>query len=289
MTEQNNKHGLGRGLEALFGDDDLNIDLEKLTQNSDDSVSCVKIEDIIPCRFQPRKNFTDESLNALAESVKEKGILQPLLVRKKENKFEIVAGERRYRAALKAGLKEVPVIYKELNDNEAFEIALIENVVRENLTPIEEAFGFERLMKSFNYTHEELSKIVGKSRSYITNILRLLNLPKDVRKFVDEGQISVGHARALVGFENALTVAEKIVKNDLSVRQTENLINQLKNKKSEKTVPQKQEDVLKIEKELSEKLKVKVDVKFNAKGKGKIILNYKDFSELENLLDKLEH
>ena len=195
MTEK--KRGLGRGLDALFGEEPQELDFNKLVNDPSAAggIEMIDIEKIKPCPYQPRKNFDKESLDDLIQSVKEKGILQPLIVRKKGSKFEIVAGERRYRAATSAGLKQVPVILKDLNDAEAFEISLIENIIRQNLNPIEEACGFDKLVKEYNYTHETLSKSIGKSRSYISNSLRLLNLPDLVKSLIGEGRLSeIGRA-----------------------------------------------------------------------------------------------
>lgn len=288
MTEQ--KHGLGKGLDALFGEEPSDFDLNKLVSEavSTGGVETVDVEKIKPCPYQPRKNFDEESLTELVQSVQEKGILQPLLVRKKDDMFEIIAGERRYRAAVKAGLKQIPVIRKDLTDKEAFEVSLIENIVRQNLNPIEEANGFEKLIKEYQYTHETLSKSVGKSRSYISNAVRLLGLPANVQKLVGEGSLSAGHARNLVGLPNAEELAQKIISKDLSVRQTEDLIFKLKEGKKVRKAKIKPEDVQKIEDSLSRRLEVKTEVSYNTKGKGKIVLKYNSFFELENLLNKLE-
>jgi len=288
MTEQ--EHGLGRGLDALFGDDEKDFDLVKFVDDSPEhgGVEYISVEKIVPCAYQPRKSFDDESLKELTQSIKEKGVLQPILVRKKDGMYEIVAGERRFRAAIDAGLESVPVIEKDLSDAEAFEVALIENMMRENLSPIEEAKGFQKLIQEYQYTHENLSKSVGKSRSYITNMTRLLNLPLEVQTLINDKKISAGHARALVGLENAEEIAQKIITKDLSVRQTEDLISRLKSGKKEKISPVQSSDVLRIEKELEERLAVKTKVSFNKKGKGKIVLQYNNFKELEDLLNKLE-
>ena len=287
MTDK--KHGLGRGLDALFGEEPQALDLNKLVSDTvGGGIETVDIQNIIPCPYQPRKTFDEESLNDLTQSVKEKGILQPLLVRKKGNKFEIIAGERRFRAAQKAGLKEVPVIQKDLSDAEAFEVSLIENIIRQNLNPIEEASGFEKLIKEYHYTHDTLSKSVGKSRSYISNAMRLLALPASVQQLLGDGKLSVGHARTLVGLQNAEDLAQKIISKDLSVRQTEDLILKIKEGKKPKKEKIKPENIAEIERDLVQKLGVKAEVSFNPKGKGKIVLKYNNFNELENLLNKLE-
>ena len=286
------KHGLGRGLDALFGDDSQEFDLVKFVEDTPDSnskgVEYMSVESIMPCEYQPRKTFDDESLKDLTESIRQKGVLQPILVRKKGGAYEIIAGERRFRAAIDAGLNTVPVIRKDLSDAEAFEVALIENMMRENLSPIEEAKGFQKLTQEYQYTHEKLSQSVGKSRSYITNAIRLLDLPMDVQTLVNDKKISAGHARALIGCENAEELAQKVIEKDLSVRQTEDLISRLKNGKKDKTPILKDDDVVRLEQELEVRLNVKTEVSFNQKGKGKIVLKYNNFKELEDLLNKLE-
>lgn len=284
----NDKHGLGRGLDALFGEeteDGFSLDALGLSENGVESIDVSLVK---TCVFQPRQNFDKESLKELAESIKQKGVLQPILVRKKQNQYEIVAGERRFRATLMAGLKKIPAIVKEFDDRQAFEIALIENIVRQNLSPIEEAKGFEKLTRDFHYTHEDLSKSIGKSRSYISNMMRLLNLPNDVQDKVNSGILSASHARVLAGVENASELAEKIVSKDLNVRQTEDLINKIKQGKMPKKSIQKNTEIKKIEENLEKKYGVKAEISFNPKGRGKIVLKYKNFSELENLLNKLE-
>lgn len=285
-----NKHGLGRGLGALLGDDDLNLDLEFLDDEKQ-SVKNVKVTDLHAGKFQPRTHFDDEKIKSLAKSVKEKGILQPLLVRKDFKGYEVVAGERRLRAAILAGLTEVPVIEKELSDVETLEIALIENIVRQNLNDIEEAKGFSKLMSEYAYTQEKISEIVGKSRSYIANSLRLLNLPDDVKQLLIDKKISAGHARALIGCKNAFSLAQKIIKEGLNVRQTEELVAKAKNTaiKPEKIKKVKDSDLLEIENNLTQKIGIKVQINAGKNGKGKVVLNYKDLSELENIINKLEN
>lgn len=289
-----NKHGLGRGLGALLGDMDLDLDL-----NSSDkgAIKSVKLNQIVAGRYQPRQQFDEEAINALAKSVKEKGILQPILVRKQNDKYEIIAGERRYRAALQAGLTEVPVIEKSMADNEALEIALIENIVRQDLTPLEEAKGFEQLMREFAYTQEKLSEVVGKSRSYIANTLRLLNLPDGVKSLLNQGKLTAGHARCLIGLQDAEELASKIVAEGLNVRQVEAMVSENKNSSPEaKKRPLNQNsskikdsELAAIENELSSKLGAKVQINNTKNGKGKIVISYNNLSELEDLLEKFEH
>ncbi len=288
----NNKHGLGRGLGALFGDEDINGEL--LGGEGGADIRHVKTAELLPGKFQPRQNFSAEAIDALADSIKEKGVLQPILVRRRNDKYEIIAGERRFRAAQKAKLEEVPVIIKDMADNEVLEVALVENIVRQDLTAVEEAAGFDRLMHEFAYTQEQLSKIVGKSRSHIANTLRLLTLPENVKDLINQGRLSAGHARTLIGLENATELAAQIVAEGLSVRQAEELVSKIKSLSSEagksRPVAKKTKDseLLRLESELSQKFGLKVQINAGQKGKGKVILCYNDLSELENIIEKIE-
>ena len=243
----NKKHGLGRGLEALLGDDDLNFNLDTINADgfSNLGTALLKVEDLIPSPYQPRTEFNPEALNALVQSIKEKGVLQPLIVRKVGEKYEIIAGERRWRAAKLAGVTEVPVIEKDLNNQEVLEVALVENLLRENLSAIEEAEGFNRLIQEFSHTHEALSQIVGKSRSYITNAIRLLDLPESIKDMLKENKLTAGHARTLIGLPDAETVAQKIIEKGLTVRQTEELVNSIKNKANTNPVKKKKDPSIK--------------------------------------------
>ena len=301
MNANNKKFGLGRGLEALLGDEDINLDLDSETADVSNLVENtvfksekneVKISDIVPCSFQPRTEFDREALESLAQSIKEKGVLQPLLVRKKNDKYEIIAGERRWRAAQLAGLDEVPVIVKDLNDSETLEIALIENLQRENLSAIEEAEGLNRLMSEYAYTQEIIGKVIGKSRSYIANTLRLLGLPEEIKQLVKENKLSAGHARALIGCENASELANKIVKEGLSVREAEALAANAKGINVKNIAPKQPKpvdrDLEKIMADLEEKLKLKVKINAGKKGKGSITLHYNTPAELSSILDILE-
>lgn len=301
MNANNKKFGLGRGLEALLGDEDINLNLDDETADVSSLVENavfktekneVKISDIVPCSFQPRTEFDREALESLAQSIKEKGVLQPLLVRKKNDKYEIIAGERRWRAAQLAGLDEVPVIVKDLNDSETLEIALIENLQRENLSAIEEAEGLNRLMSEYAYTQEIIGKVIGKSRSYIANTLRLLGLPEEIKQLVKENKLSAGHARALIGCENASELANKIVKEGLSVREAEALAADAKGINVKNIMPKQPKpvdrDLEKIMADLEEKLKLKVKINAGKKGKGSITLHYNTPAELSSLLDILE-
>lgn len=301
MNANNKKFGLGRGLEALLGDEDISLDLDSETADVNSLVENtvfksekneVKISDVVPCSFQPRTEFDREALESLAQSIKEKGVLQPLLVRKKNDKYEIIAGERRWRAAQLAGLNEVPVIVKDLNDSETLEIALIENLQRENLSAIEEAEGLNRLMNEYAYTQEVIGKVIGKSRSYIANTLRLLGLPEEIKQQVKENKLSAGHARALIGCENAVELADKIIKEGLSVREAEALAANSKGINVKNIMPKQPKpvdrDLEKIMADLEEKLKLKVKINAGKKGKGSITLHYNTPAELSSLLDILE-
>lgn len=289
----NGRNPLGRGLEALLGDEDINlddaVDVENFVNNTvfkNENPNEVDVADIIPCEFQPRTVFDEDALQSLCASIKEKGVLQPLLLRHKNGKYEIIAGERRWRAAIMAGLTTVPAIIKELSDKETLEIALIENLQRENLSPIEEAEGFNRLMNEYEYTQDVLAKIISKSRSYVANMLRLLNLPSDVQEMIKNGDLSAGHARVLVGNPNALELSRKIVEKKLSVREVERLMSQ----KTKQTKPEKitDADLLKIISDLERKLKMKVKINAGKNGKGSVLLKYNNPAELSSILDLLE-
>mgnify|MGYP002706188712 FL=1 len=301
MNTNNKKFGLGRGLEALLGDEEINLNLDDETTDVSSFVENtvfksekneIKISDIVPCSFQPRTEFDRDALESLAQSIKEKGVLQPLLVRKKNDKYEIIAGERRWRAAQLAGLEKVPAIVKDLSDSETLEIALIENLQRENLSAIEEAEGLNRLMNEYEYTQEVIGKVIGKSRSYIANTLRLLGLPEEIKQLVKENKLSAGHARALIGCENAIELANKIVKEGLSVREAETLAANAKGFSVKNIAPKEPKpvdrDLEKIMADLEAKLKLKVKINAGKKGKGSITLHYNTPAELSSLLDILE-
>lgn len=286
---QNNKRkSLGRGLGALLGDDDFN-DSTQISDNKTSSTNYIFIGDIKPSSFQPRTEFDEEALNALVESIKEKGVLQPLLVRKQGDKYELIAGERRWRASKIAGLDKVPVIEKDLSDKEVLEVALVENLLRENLSAIEEAEGFQRLIAEFAHTQEALSQIVGKSRSHIANMLRLLNLPESVKHLVKESKLSAGHARALVGLDNAEALAKTIIQKDLSVRQVEDLVAKQKEGKKE-VAPKKSrdEDIAEIEKDLVKSLGLRIKISPSKQGGGKVVLQYASVAELDMIVEILE-
>lgn len=288
----NKKHGLGRGLEALLGDDDLSFNLDSINtgDNNENGIKTVYIENLYPSQYQPRKEFNKEALDALVKSVQEKGILQPLIVRKNGEKYEIIAGERRWRAAKIAGIREVPVIEKSLDDKEVLEVALVENLLRENLTAIEEAEGFNRLIMEFSHTHEILSQIVGKSRSYITNSLRLLGLSEAIKEMIKNNQLTAGHARALIGLDNAEEVAKKIISRGLTVRQTEELVNNIKNRAMNQIsrTLKKDPSLKELERDISKNIGLKVKINAKENDKGKVTIEYKNPAELNSILELLE-
>ena len=290
MVERKSKsRGLGRGLSSLMGD----LNNEPLTSNENSESQTIEklvpVEKIYPNPNQPRKSFQEEKLIELANSIKTKGIVQPLIVRKKKGtkeSFEIVAGERRWRAAQRAQIHELPVIIKEFTDIEVLEIAIIENVQRADLNPIEEALGYKNLMENFDHTQEGLSKEIGKSRSHIANLLRLLNLPLAVQELLISGQLTAGHARALVTCDNPLAIAKQIISLGLSVRDAERLAKNVSEKKvSNKTkTKEKLADTVLLEADLSAALKMKVSINHEeGKEKGLISIAYKSLDELDRI------
>ncbi len=270
------KKGLGRGLSSLIG--------ESRVENKTNKLS---LSDIIPNKYQPRKNFEEENLEDLTNSIKERGVIQPIIVRKSKedtSKFEIIAGERRWLAARKAGLHDIPVVVTEADDLKSLEFAIVENVQRHDLNPLEEAQGYKRLIDEFSYDQEKVSKFIGKSRSYITNALRLLNLPIEVLKQVEEKKISAGHAKILVGLDNASFIANKIIEKKLSVRQAENFVKIFKGKK----VPSNQSkdpNIKNLENEITNKIGLTVQIKNNKKNKGSITFSYTDTDQLNKIID----
>jgi ParB family chromosome partitioning protein len=294
MAEKNSKsRGLGRGLSALMGDMSTNpIESTESAQNISNE-RLVPVEKIYPNPNQPRKTFQEEKLIELANSIKTKGIVQPLIVRKKKGtkeSFEIVAGERRWRAAQRAQIHELPVIVKEFSDLEVLEIAIIENVQRADLNPIEEAIGYKSLMDNFDHTQEGLSKEIGKSRSHIANLLRLLNLPTEVQEFLISGQLTSGHARALVTCENPLTLAKQIISLGLSVRDAERLVRNTGQKKTKNKIKTKEKpaDTILLESDLSTALKMKVSINHEeGKEKGLISISYNSLDELDRISEVL--
>ena len=269
------KKGLGRGLSSLIGE----TKVEKATNK-------LSIGDLYPNKFQPRKIFDEESLNDLQKSIKERGIIQPIIVRKsnENSKYEIIAGERRWLAAQKAGLHEVPVVVTEADDLKSLEFAIVENVQRNDLNPLEEAQGYQRLINDFSYDQEKVSKFIGKSRSYITNCLRILTLPNDVLNLIEEKKISTGHAKILVGLENASFVARKIIEKKLSVRQSENFVKIFKKKKGF-YVKSNDPNIINLEKSISDKIGLNVSIKNTKKNKGTITFVYHDIEQLNKIID----
>ena len=272
------KKGLGRGLSSLIGE----TKVEK-------STSKLSISELIPNKFQPRKNFDEDSLNDLTNSIKERGVIQPIIVRKSDDSpnYEIIAGERRWLAAQKVGLHEVPVVVTEADDLKSLEFAIVENVQRNDLNPLEEAQGYQRLINDFSYDQEKVSKFIGKSRSYITNCLRILTLPKDVLKLVETKQLSAGHAKVLVGLDNASFVAHKIIEKKLSVRRSENFVKLFK-KKKQKPLNNKEANIRDLELNLTNKLGLNVFIKNKKNNKGKIIFEYKDLDQLNKIIEILK-
>jgi len=276
MIDSKLKKGLGRGLSSLLGDSE-----NKIEKNMAD------IKDLVRNKFQPRKLFSKESLEELTNSIKEQGIIQPIVVRPDksgEGKYEIIAGERRWLAAQNAGIHEVPIIILEIDDGKSLELAIVENVQRQDLTAIEEADSYQKLINDFNYNHEKLSKFVGKSRSYIANSLRLLQLPKEVITMVQEGVLSAGHARSLINLNNSVEIAKKIIQKKLSVRQAEILARQLRDKKF-KLVSKKDANVLDLQKELEAKMGLNVTINNKKNNSGIISFEYKDLEQLDKLVN----
>jgi len=272
------KKGLGRGLSSLIGETKIETKTNKLS-----------LSDIVPNKFQPRKNFDEENLNDLTKSIKERGVIQPIIVRKSnsdDTKFEIIAGERRWLAARKAGLHEIPVVLTEIDDLKSLEFAIVENVQRHDLNPLEEAQGYKRLIDEFSYDQEKVSKFIGKSRSYITNTLRLLNLPIEVLKFVEEKKISAGHAKVLVGLDNALFVANKIIEKKLSVRQAENFVKVFKKKGS--ITRSVDSNIKNLEENIRDKIGLSVSIKNNKRNKGTITFVYHDLEQLNKIIDVIK-
>ena len=275
MSILKQKKGLGRGLSSLIGD----------TKNSSIK-NKISISEIVRGKFQPRKIFDKVSLEELSNSIKERGVVQPIIVRKSKEfsgKFEIVAGERRWLASQNAGLNEIPAVVIEADDIKALEFGIVENVQRSDLNPVEEATGYKRLMDEFGYDQEKVGKFIGKSRAHIANCLRLLSLPKDVINMIENGKITQGHAKILVGMDNANLLAKKIVEKKLSVRQAENLVNLFKRPKKTRLVS-KDTNIKELENILINKLGIRVSIKNKKNNSGSISFNYKDLDQLNKLI-----
>jgi len=280
MIENRFKKGLGRGLSSLIGDSSKKIETNKIS-----------INDLTRNKFQPRKNFSKESLEELSNSIREQGVIQPIIVRpnkSSEGKYEIIAGERRWLASQNAGLHEVPVVILNVNDVKSLEFSIIENVQRQDLDPIEEARGYQRLIDDFNYNHDKLSKFIGKSRSYIANSLRLLSLQEEILLMVEQGKLSAGHARTLIGLQNSVELAKKIIQKKLSVRQAEILARQFKNKKF-KLIQKKDPNILDLQRVLEEKTGLSVSVTNRKNNSGTISFAYQDLNQLDRISNVIKN
>ena len=273
------KKGLGRGLSSLLGDTQKKIETNK-----------IPIKDLSRNKFQPRKNFNKESLEELTNSIREQGVIQPIIVRPdktNDGKYEIIAGERRWLASQNAGLHEIPVVILDVDDNKSLEFAIVENVQRQDLNPIEEAKSYQRLINDFNYNQEKLSKFIGKSRSYIANSLRLLGLPEEVLAMLVSGSLSAGHARTLIGLNNASEIGKKIIKKKLSVSQSEVLARQFKDKKF-KLVHKKDSNILDLQKDLEEKTGLSVSINNKKNNSGTISFEYNNLEQLDKIINTIK-
>jgi ParB family transcriptional regulator, chromosome partitioning protein len=280
------KKGLGRGLGALLASSTVNED----SSNEANTQKELPIEFLQRGKYQPRQDMSQEALQDLANSIKSQGIIQPIAVRNiGKDKYEIIAGERRWRASQIAGLETVPVVIKNVADEAAIAMALIENIQREDLNPIEEAIALQRLQQEFELTQQEVADAVGKSRTVITNLLRLMNLREDVRTMLEHGDLEMGHARALLGLNGDIqsSAAKAVVGKGLSVRQTESLVRKLQQEKQAKKPTEPSADIKQLENELTEKLGSKVLLQHGAKGKGKLVINYNNLDELDGILEHL--
>ena len=273
------KRGLGRGLSSLIGDSKIETNINKLS-----------ISELVRNKNQPRKLFDKDSLEGLTNSIKERGIIQPIIVRRSQDqktKYEIIAGERRWLAAQNAGLHEVPVVITEADDLKSLEFAIVENVQRHDLNAIEEAEGYQRLINDFLYDQDKVAKFIGKSRSHISNCLRLLSLPNEVIDLIQNNKLSQGHAKVLVGLENAFFVAKKIIEKKLSVRQAENLVKIFKSKKTSK-IYSEDPNLKQLEKSVSDKIGLRVFIKNKKNNTGSVLFEYKDLDQLNKLIDAIK-
>ena len=280
MIENRLKKGLGRGFSSLIGDSSQKIITNK-----------VSINDLTRNQFQPRKNFSKESLEELSNSIKEQGVIQPIVVRPNkstEGKYEIVAGERRWLASQNAGLHEVPIVVLNVDDVKSLEFAIVENVQRQDLNPIEEARGYQRLIDEFNYNQDKLSDFISKSRSYIANSLRLLALPEAILQMVEQGSLTAGHARSLIGLPNSLDTSKKIIQKKLSVRQAEVLARQFRNKKF-KLIQKKDPNILYLQKVLEEKTGLNVSVTNMKNNSGTVSFEYQDLDQLDRITNVIKN
>ena len=280
MIENRFKKGLGRGLSSLIGDTSKKIETNKIS-----------INDLTRNQFQPRKNFSKERLEELTNSIKERGVIQPIIVRPSKSlagKYEIIAGERRWIASQNAGLHEVPIVVLNVNDAKSLEFSIVENIQRQDLDPIEEARGYLRLIDDFDYNHDKLSKFIGESRSYIANSLRLLSLPEEILLMVEHGNISAGHARTLIGLKNSIEIAKQIIQKKLSVRQAELLARQFKNKKF-KLIHKKDSNILDLQRLLEEKTGLSVSVTNKKNNSGTISFAYQDLNQLDRITNVIKN
>ncbi len=314
--KQPKDRGLGRGLDALFGDEEISFNDDKnnqssLTKNSDiekesnsNARKTVGIEQVFPCSDQPRRTFDEDALNELAQSIKQYGLLQPIVVRpspSKNDMYEIVAGERRWRACQIARLHEILVIVREMDDQEMFQIALVENLQRKDLNPIEEALGYQKLMDDYNFKPEKVAKVVGKSRSNVVNMTRLLALPKSVQAMVEMGDLTMGHARALLGVKNCEQVALKVIEQKMSVRDTEKFITDFRTHKKgdgknfkllqkelrKQGYSNKDADTLALEDEVSQQLGMNVSIDMKDRNKGSMKIDFTTLDQLDEILQRL--
>ena len=280
MIENKIKKGLGRGLSSLLGETDKKTQINKIS-----------INDLTRNKFQPRKYFNKENLEQLSQSIKEQGIIQPIVVRPDSEsigKYEIIAGERRWIASQNAGLHEVPVVILNVDDVKSLEFAIVENVQRQDLNSVEEAEGYQRLVDEFSYNQEKLAKFIGKSRSYITNSLRLLSLPEEVLSFIRKGDLAAGHARAIIGLNNCVLIAKKIIQKKLSVRQAESLAKQFKENKF-KVVAKKDSNILDLQRNLEEKTGLNVTINNKKNNSGIISFEYNDLDQLDKLIKTIKN
>jgi len=276
-----NKKRLGTGLRALFGDTGV-------AEFSDKGISQISLDDIAPSSEQPRKHFEENKLQELMTSIKAHGVISPIILQKKsDGKYRIIAGERRYRASKSIGLKTVPAIVRDIKNSEVLEIALIENIQRDDLNPIEEAEACLSLIDKYSYTHQKLAERIGKNRTYLTNLLRILSLPKEVLDYVREGKVTFGHAKVLVGKKDALALAQLIISKNLSVRQTEKLVSQHKSISVDRYL--KSEDLRSLEEMISNRLKFKVKIKAKSNRSGEVSLKFGDFNQLDTILQFLNN
>ena len=278
MISFKSKKGLGRGLSSLIGEG-------KVSSNTKANIS-----ELTRNKYQPRKKFDETSLNELSDSIKSRGIIQPIIVRNSngDSKYEIIAGERRWLAAQKAGLHEVPIVVIEADDKKALEFGIVENVQRHDLNPIEEAEGYKRLIDEFSYDQEQVAKFIGKSRSHITNSLRLLSLPDEVVELIKENKISPGHAKILVGLENSLSISKKIISKRLSVRQAENLVRAYKTP-YKKLLNNKDPNIRVLEQNLIDKIGMNVEIKNKKNNKGSITFSYKELGQLNRIIELIKN